>query len=54
MRELNGRLKMNLIGGTHYGTERPAMIRILDFFSENGIKCNYLEDDELKNFKDID
>ena len=52
MFELNEELRLNLVGGTHFGTESPAMINILGFFNKNGIKCNYLEDDELKNFKD--
>ncbi|MCK5115068.1 MAG: Nif3-like dinuclear metal center hexameric protein [Candidatus Aegiribacteria sp.] len=47
--ELNKELKLNLIGGTHYGTERPAMIRILDLFKNLGIKCEYCEDGKLLN-----
>ena len=33
--ELNKKLKLNLIGGTHYGTERPAMIYISELFIDN-------------------
>jgi putative NIF3 family GTP cyclohydrolase 1 type 2 len=54
MHDLNKKLKMNLIGGTHYGTERPAMINVLDLFRKNEIECSYIEDDDLKNFRDID
>lgn len=52
MFESNKKLKLNLIGGTHYGTERPAMMNILDYFRKHDIQCNYLEDDGLKNFRD--
>lgn len=46
-RELNKELKLNLIGGTHYGTERPAMINVVKYFNDNGIKCSYIEDESL-------
>lgn len=45
--ELNGKLKLNLIGGTHYGTERPAMIRVVDMFQQYGVPCSYCEDGSL-------
>ena len=49
--ELNHTLKRNLIGGTHYATERPAMIKILELFRKYGIDCEYCEDEELLNCK---
>lgn len=45
--ELNTILKRNLIGGTHYATERPAMIKMVDFFRNYGMDCEYCEDEEL-------
>jgi len=47
--ELNKKLKLNLIGGTHYGTERPAMIYIIDLFKEIGIESEFVEDESLLN-----
>lgn len=47
--ELNRKLKVNLIGGTHYGTERLAMIKIVQYFKQLGINCKYIEDDSLLN-----
>jgi len=44
---LNERLKLNLIGGTHFGTERPAMIKLLDLFRPWGVAAEYLEDEGL-------
>ena len=48
--ELNKKLKVNLIGGTHFGTERPAMVKLTEFFKKNGIDSKYLEDYSLLNF----
>ena len=45
--ELNARLKLNLIGGTHFGTERPAMLAITELFETYGISCEYCEDELL-------
>jgi putative NIF3 family GTP cyclohydrolase 1 type 2 len=45
--ELNGKLELNLIGGTHFGTERPAMIRAVEIFEPYGVPCEYCEDEEL-------
>lgn len=45
--ELNARLKLNLIGGTHFGTERPAMLAITKLFETYGISCEYCEDELL-------
>jgi putative NIF3 family GTP cyclohydrolase 1 type 2 len=47
--KLNENLQLNLIGGSHFGTERPAMIRVLDLFRNFGISCEYCEDEELLN-----
>jgi putative NIF3 family GTP cyclohydrolase 1 type 2 len=47
--ELNAQLKLNLIGGTHYGTERPAMIRVVEMFAQYGLPCEYCEDEDLLN-----
>jgi putative NIF3 family GTP cyclohydrolase 1 type 2 len=47
--ELNRKLKLNLIGGTHFGTERPAMIRVVELFDERGVPCSYCEDEDLLN-----
>jgi putative NIF3 family GTP cyclohydrolase 1 type 2 len=49
--ELNKQLKINLIGGTHYGTERPAMIKVLRYFQRNEIPAEYCEDDVLLNIE---
>lgn len=45
--ELNETLKLNLIGGTHFGTERPAMREVTRLFRSWGLACEYLEDEEL-------
>jgi len=47
--ELNAKLKLNLIGGTHYGTERPAMIRVVEMFKAYDVPCVYSEDEDLLN-----
>jgi putative NIF3 family GTP cyclohydrolase 1 type 2 len=44
---LNKKLKLNLIGGTHFGTERPAMIEATKLFGTLGLKSEYLEDEDL-------
>jgi len=49
--ELNRRLKRNLIGGTHFATERPAMIKVLNLIRQQGIDCEYCEDETLLNSK---
>lgn len=46
---LNHKLKLNLIGGSHFGTERPAMIRVVDLFKNMGVSGEYCEDEELLN-----
>jgi putative NIF3 family GTP cyclohydrolase 1 type 2 len=45
--ELNRKLKINLIGGTHFGTERPAMVKTVEYFKKIGITSKYIEDDTL-------
>jgi putative NIF3 family GTP cyclohydrolase 1 type 2 len=45
--ELNAHLMINLIGGSHFGTERPAMIRLVDFFRKIGIRSTYVDDVSL-------
>lgn len=47
--KLNEELKINLIGGTHYGTERPAMINIKGLFDNIGIDFDFCEDEHLLN-----
>jgi putative NIF3 family GTP cyclohydrolase 1 type 2 len=47
--ELNNKLEINLIGGTHYATERPAMKEVVRLFKKYEIPCNYIEDEELLN-----
>ncbi len=48
-RKLNRELKLNLIGGSHYATERPAMIKLVQYIDSLGMKCSYLEDEKLLN-----
>lgn len=45
--ELNKQLKMNLIGGTHFGTERPAMMKIVEYFKDIEVDAEYCEDEKL-------
>ncbi|MBD3276943.1 MAG: transcriptional regulator [Candidatus Aegiribacteria sp.] len=47
--DLNKEFKLNLIGGTHFGTERPAMIKVIELIERIGIKCEYCEDEHLLN-----
>ncbi len=47
--QLNESLGLNLVGGTHFGTERPALIRLLDYFGSKGIVADYIEDEQLLN-----
>jgi len=49
--ELNKKLNINLIGGTHYGTERPAMIKLIKYINNLGLDCKYIEDNTLLNSK---
>lgn len=52
--DLNNDLRLNLIGGTHYGTERPAMIKLVGFFENRGIPCRFVEDSSLLSFRDTE
>ncbi len=45
--ELNARLRLNLVGGTHFGTERPAMLAVTELFETWGINSEYCEDELL-------
>ncbi len=45
--EICQRCGVNLIGGTHYATERPSMIAVVKMFRQWGIPATYLEDDGL-------
>lgn len=36
--------KINLIGGTHYSTEKFALIEIIKFFNNLGLKARFLEE----------
>jgi len=45
--ELNKKLKISLIGGTHYGTERPAMISVNQLFEKIGVESEFIEDKRL-------
>jgi hypothetical protein len=45
--KLNEELELNLIGGTYFGTERPAMIEATKLFNDLDVASEYLEDDEL-------
>ncbi|MBI9015542.1 MAG: Nif3-like dinuclear metal center hexameric protein [Clostridiales bacterium] len=47
--KLNKELKLNLIGGSHYATERPAMIKLVQYIDSLGVKCSYMEDEKLLN-----
>jgi putative NIF3 family GTP cyclohydrolase 1 type 2 len=47
--ELNKTLRLNLIGGTHYATERPAMVKVTELIRSYGIDCHYCEDQKLLN-----
>ncbi len=44
---LNDTLRLNLIGGSHFGTERPVMIGVLTLFEGMGVPCDYCEDEPL-------
>ncbi len=36
--------KINLIGATHYSTEKFACIAMCDYFEEHGLECEFIED----------
>ena len=45
--DLNSCLRLNLVGGTHYGTERPAMIAVARMFSRWEVPASFVEDRSL-------
>jgi len=45
--DLNERLRLNLIGGTHYGTERPAVVAVTRMFSQWQVSAFFMEEDSL-------
>ena len=45
--QLNNKLKLNLIGGSHYNTERLAMVKVVRLFEGLGVPCEFCEDEEL-------
>ncbi len=47
--KLNDTLKVNLIGGSHFSTERPAMVQLVELFKTIGVASEYCEDEELLN-----
>jgi putative NIF3 family GTP cyclohydrolase 1 type 2 len=46
---LNEKFKINLIGGSHYNTERLAMVKVLGFLEQLGVPCHFCEDEGLLN-----
>ena len=50
--DLNEEYKLNLIGATHYGTERPAMVELVEYFTSKGTNSRFVEDDVLANLPD--
>ncbi len=44
---LNEKLKLNLIGGSHYNTERLAMVKVAGFFEKLGVPGVFCEDEAL-------
>lgn len=45
--EFAERNKINLLGGTHYSTEKFACIAMCDYFKKIGIDCEFIEDKPL-------
>lgn len=39
--------EINLIGGSHYSTEKFACIAICEYFKEIGLECEFIEDDPI-------
>ena len=37
--------KINIIGGTHYSTEKFACIKMMEYFEKLGLLAEFLEDD---------
>jgi putative NIF3 family GTP cyclohydrolase 1 type 2 len=36
--------KINILGGTHYSTEKFACIAMCDYFKKLGLPCEFIED----------
>jgi putative NIF3 family GTP cyclohydrolase 1 type 2 len=36
--------KINIIGATHYSTEKFACIAMCDYFKKRGLPCEFIED----------
>lgn len=36
--------KINIMGGTHYSTEKFACIKMIEYFNRLGLKCEFIED----------
>ena len=36
-------LEMNILGGTHYSTEKFACIQMADYFQKFGVPCEFIE-----------
>ncbi len=43
--ELAKKCKINLIGGTHYSTEKFACIELCDYFEKLGLPCKFIKDE---------
>jgi putative NIF3 family GTP cyclohydrolase 1 type 2 len=39
--------KINLIGCTHYSTEKYACIKMCDYFKKLGLQCEFIEDNPI-------
>ena len=39
--------KINLIGATHYSTEKFACIKLCEYFNKIGLDCSFIEDDPV-------
>jgi putative NIF3 family GTP cyclohydrolase 1 type 2 len=42
--ELARKYKINILGGTHYSTEKFACIKMIDYFKKIGLPANFVED----------
>jgi hypothetical protein len=43
--------KLNLLGGTHYSTEKFACMEMVNYFKQKGIDCEFIEDEPM--FEDL-
>ena len=44
MHEFEKENKINIIGGTHYSTEKFACIALSEYFEKIGLTCEFIED----------